>query len=339
MKRFYSFIKLLLLIAVIVLAISIMFYESTKDDLINYDRYDGLTNLVNSYDSAKAFILYDPYTREAGIKIENFRNDFTGVFKSAFTNMSNMIRNRGFYDSIYLYILTKKMTGMDGLVDRYLTGMTSFKDFIIIDSKNNILYKFSSNNIIPAYRDYHSLVNIYYTNDYLVISVKYDNPLDLDIETAAVFDTGIIIKKIKETDYNAFFLIEGKIYKNSDFNIDFIKESLKDIKAGKKFTYGNKIIETFPISISGLSIGTLGVIYPSRGIEEVFLLVLKILALLIIIFVLLAVDRLITNSIKRKKSKVRQVKKKEAEAIENEENEKNLDWLENYIKSEEKDEK
>ena len=332
MMLIYSYLKIILLGIIIAASFSILFYETTKNDIINYDQSGNITNIINLYETVKGFILYDPYSIDTGVKIESFRNDFIGIFKSAVTNVTAMTGSKSFYDYIYLYILSAKMPGMDALADRYFSGLTFFKDFFIIDSNNNILYKHSSNTIVPFYRVFNSPVNAYYTNDYLIIGVKYDNPLDLEIEADAVYDTDIILKKIKDADFNTFFLTEKKIYKNSNFNTDFIKDSLKEIKTGKKFTYESKIIETFPININGTYIGTLGVIYPGRTLGDFFLLFLKILALLIIIAGLLVSDHLITAWLKERKKGKNSDRKKNVELIMNEENEKNLDWLENYIK-------
>lgn len=338
MMRIYAYFKLLLLSALIVLAFSVLFYESTKDDLIDYS-HSGLTGLIGAYNVFKDLILFDPYARETDSKIENFTNDFIGTFKSAVTNVTAITKDRNFYDCIYLYIMTKKMTGMDELTGRYFAGLNSFRDFYIIDSNNNILYKRSSNNLVPVYLGFHDHVNVYFTNDDLIIGLKYENPLDMDIEAAAVYDTGLILKKIKETDFETFFFTDEKIYKNSDFNTDFIKDSLQEIKTGKKFTHDNKTFETFQINISGAYIGTLGIVYPVRSFGDIFILILKALMFILFVCGIVMADRYISVWIKNRKVNAKAVRKKEAEALVNEENEKNLHWLEDYVKkSEDKNE-
>lgn len=56
MKRLYSLIKFIILIAVIVCALSVLFYESTKDALINYGETGSITNLVNAYKNVREFV-------------------------------------------------------------------------------------------------------------------------------------------------------------------------------------------------------------------------------------------------------------------------------------------
>ena len=161
----------------------------------------------------------------------------------------------------------------------------------------------------------------------------------MDIEAAAVYDTGLILKKIKETDFETFFFTDEKIYKNSDFNTDFIKDSLQEIKTGKKFTHDNKTFETFQINISGAYIGTLGIVYPVRSFGDIFILMFKALMFILFLCGIVMADRYISVWIKNRKVNAKAVRKKEAEALVNEENEKNLHWLEDYVKkSEDKNE-
>ncbi len=340
MLKLYYFFKLILLSIVILLFLSIFFYESTKDDLINYSEVPFLKSPLDTYLSVKDFIFYDPNVHDTGLKINKFRKEFGLIFDSAITSVSNIMNDRSFYDNIYFYILSRKMAGMDELVGKFLSPVPSFRDFFIIDSNRNILYRTGTNTLNPGYQGFTSRINIFFTNEYIVIAGKYENPLDLDIEAEAVFDTGVIINKIKETEMKTFFIINGKIYKNSDFSTDFIKDVMRNKITGGRFIKDSRIVDSYPVSLAGSYIGTLGFVYPDRSLEAAFLLAFKIISIGAILILLFILDRFLVKSLKIKKENVKQIKNITKPGVDEEDDGNHLDWLENYVKkSEEKNEK
>ncbi len=336
MLKVYRFFKLIIISAAALTILAVLFYETTKENLINYQKIKPLTNWIQRYQSIKEFVFYDPYYHNISLKVQNAHLEFEKLFDSALNSMTNLTADKSFYVNIYYYMMSKKMKEMTGLARQYFGNIPSFKDLIIIDSKKNILYQLNSNTIIPEYYNSSDRISAVITNDMICLIKKYENPLDLDIEIVEVLDSSVIIQKIKEIGFETFFIMNDKIYKNADFKIDIIKDIQKDIKSNKKYISGSKIIDTYTVFINNSYIGTLGIIYPNRGIGSVLFIVLKIFILLLIAGILFIIDRSIEKRLGLRKMK--KIKKDRAE--ESKENDTHLEWLENYVqKNEEKNDK
>ena len=284
--------------------------------------------IVRNYELTGDFLFYDPYNINILSKIDIKKKEFN-ILISKIDHLSNIIYNKSFIEEMFIFAVSKKMNKMESIIQNNFVNDPFFNDFIIIDNKKNLLYKYGSTSFIEDYYNFSEILKLKSFGDRFGIIEKYDDEnLDINLEIIALYKNDIILKKLKEFDFPAFFLMDNILYKNVSGIPSIVKNSFLTISNKVKSLDGFQLFETYPVIYQKIYLGNLGIIYPARSMGSIILSIFKILIFLVIVFILVLIDRVLTIKFKRLETEAhnKALKKKDDPG-----DEKHLDWIENYI--------
>ncbi len=340
MKIIYRILKIgfISLISIIILAGFMIKFSSDElsDSLKNISFFNFSHNLM---EKSINFFLIDSYKKNIIDKYENYRKDFEEKISSKIEKFLSIKNEKEFIDAIFFYTVSKSSKEFS----TFFSEMKDFKDLIIIDRNNNLVYKLKDFpfplNFTKIQKDFELKIQ----NGELVISENYtDNTLDLNFLISAIIDTTDIKSFIKNSPFLMAYVYEENTIRNEKFPQNWLSEiNLKESTTVYKGIYNLKI---FPLFYNSIYIGSIAISYPLRDFASISLLALKIILLLIIIFSIYEIDRFIESKLtkidvrRKQRSQEKRIRKmKEIPEEIEKEYEQSLSWVEKYIEKTEKE--
>lgn len=292
---------------------------------------------VRNWEVAGRFFLNDPNTRDILAKIDESRGSFNAMMDGMADNVSGVVGERVFVQEIFGYLMSKKMPGIETLVRSRLGTNFYFRDFVILDSAKNVVYKWGGTAFPLEFHDFPGQIRLEYLDGDIAFEVRYvDDSVDADLEVFAVYSGEWIQKALMDFNFPAFFAVNGGIYSSVGEVPDDIRTRL--VKASNRVSalQGFDNYEGTPVVWQKTMLGNLGVVYPARSAVSYLLILLKLAGAALLVVILAAIDHAIVRVI-RENEGVRPSRRRSGKPGEAAEEEKHLDWIEHFIEgSEEK---
>ncbi len=339
MKLLYRFIKYTFIICILAIAIPgiIMNYSGFEsNELLKFDYFNFSHKIVKSTEN---FFINDNYKKNIISKVESNREEFSKLLKQKIDKFKSIINDKDFIDAIFMSTVTKTTKPLIN----YFSTFREFKDIIIIDKNNNLIYKIKDIPFPLSYTKITKEFEIKNLNKEIVISQNYiDNTLDINFQLSAILDKTEINNFIKNSSFFMAYIYEENSIKNDKFPEVWLqninpKEELNLYKG----IYNLKIS---PLYFDSIYLGSIAISYPVRDLGSILMFILKLLMTIIILLSIYEFDKFIENKLTgldiRRKQRLQQKKLKKSKEIPEEiekEYEKSLNWVEKYIaKTEEK---
>lgn len=339
MKLLYEILKYAIIILILSIAIPGL--------IINYSDFDSkeLTNLPYfnfSQKTVKAienFFINDNYKKNILSKVELYREEFSKLLISRIEKFKSIKNDKDFIDAMFMFTVTKNTKPLEN----YFSTFTEFKDIIIIDKNNNLIYKIKDLPFPLTYTKIAKEIEIKNLNKEIVISQNYnDNTLDINFQISGILDNSEIKNFIKNSPFLMAYIYEENIIKNDKFPQIWLQNlnSKEELNLYK----GIYNLRISPLYLQSIYAGSIVISYPVRDLGSILIFILKLLMAIIIILSIYELDKFIENKLTGadivRKQRLQQRKLRKSKEISEEmekEYEKSLNWIEKYIeKTEEK---
>ncbi|MCX7820244.1 MAG: hypothetical protein N2258_01040 [Brevinematales bacterium] len=339
MKIIYKIIKYGLIIFILLITIPgiiIKYSDFQEKENLNIPYFNFSYKIIEGFET---FFINDNYKKNILTKVEMFKEEFSKLLTKKIEKFNSIKNDKNFIDAIFMFTVTKNTKSLIN----YFSTFTDFKDIIIIDKNNNLIYKIKDFPFPLSYTKISKEFEIKNFNKEIVISQNYfDNTLDISLQISGIIDNSEIKNFIKNSPFLMAYILDENIIKNDKFPQIWLqninpKEEINIYKG----IYNLKIS---PLYIDTIYIGSIAISYPVRDLGSILIFILKLLMVIIILLSLYELDKFIENRLTgldiTKKQRLQQKKLKKSKEIPEEmekEYEKSLNWVEKYIeKTEEK---
>lgn len=348
MLLFYRIVRTSLYALLVILVAFVLFFENIRDSRPT-GAMSAFAPSLAFYESVRGAVLYDPYDAEVLSKVRSSSDEFKKQIYLIANSVSDLITNADFYNNVFIFMVSKKAEGIEGLIDRVFTNMPSFMDLVILGKDQDVVYKHGSASFTADYFNT--------TNDRAVISLDReiavlgsykDATLDSEIRIIALFNSETIAAGLKEFPYPAFLIISNRMYRNSGILPDIIRNIQQNLNDEREYYTGLTVVQTYNITVQNTRIGTLGVAYPARNIVSVILILLKIALFILLALAWIAFDRALRKRVRKAEVRDRErqamipkqnPRKKEVTPEQEEaETDMRLDWIQDYVSDQNKPE-
>ncbi|MGC8765226.1 MAG: hypothetical protein ACP5QT_05005 [Brevinematia bacterium] len=322
----YSLISIVLLIIVGGMVVNTFNYE--EKDLNPYLR---LTSSILS--NIEKWFLKDDYKENIILKIEKYKNEFDNLISERVSKFASLKKNNEFLESIFVYFVSKNPEKLN----EFFSKFPEFKDVIIIDRKNNLIYKKSDVAYQLSWLNFNEEIEITNINNDVILLQNYsDKSFDVDLQIAAILDSEELKTFLKTSSFPASYVVGSKVIKNDRFPESWLKGL--NLLESQKVYKGMYNIAVFPLLDKGSYYGSLVMLYPVRDFGSILILLLKVLLFLIVILSLYELDRFLEGKISKinvtHKQRLQMKRLKKASNLSDKsdlEYEKSLDWVGKYI--------
>lgn len=331
MRILYRILKICLVLFILLIIVCGMLIKTFNFDENNLNFILKMSGTV--LETFEKWVFKDEYKDNILHRVEKYKNEFDNFIKKRVTEFEKLKSDNKFLESIFIYIVSKNPEKLND----YFSGLSQFKDIIIIDKNNNPVYKESDVSYQISWIDLKNNVEIKDINNEVVLLQNYsDRSFDIDFQIAAILDSDEIISFLKTSTFPVSYVIGNKILHNEKFHERWLKGL--NLTNSQKIYKGIYNISVFPIFENSIYIGSFVILYPVRDIGNILILTMKILLLIIFVLSIYELDKFIEgklNSINVAKKQRLQMRKIKSNRIdENEldnEYEKSLDWVSKYI--------
>lgn len=339
MKLLYKILKYTIVVLILSIAIPGM--------IINYSDLDSKEFLTFPYfsisqkviKSIENFFINDNYKKNILSKVELYREEFAKLLLSRIEKFKSIKNDKNFIDAIFMFTVTKNTKPLAN----YFSTFAEFKDIIVIDKNNNLIYKVKDIPFPLTYTKTTKEFDIKNLNKEIIISQNYnDNTLDINFLISGILDEFEIKNFIKNSPFLMAYIYEENIIKNEKFPQIWLQNlnPKEDINIYK----GIYNLRISPLYIESIYSGSIVISYPVRDLGSILIFILKLLMAIIIILSIYEFDKFIENKLTGadivRKQRLQQRKLRKSKEIPEEmekEYEKSLNWVEKYIeKTEEK---
>lgn len=337
--KFYRFLRgsLFILLTLYLLAgiagdISPKLYEQMTST-------EALKSVFKPYEGFKSYLAEDPYQKGTLYAVEQEKSFLENHFLDRAEQLTNLISSSHFNEQIFSYLVFGKIADLDPTTISYFEDYEDFEDFLLVSEEGDLIYKYGQKSL-PV-RFYETPTELFLSNlgsGYAILYTVDDDVLDAVYQAMAVFETDGINERLTLSEFPAFIYFSGKLYSNESFDTDDFFDHRQDLLELRKVKMRLKQIESWDLTLSGLPYATLGMQYPIRSFGNYLLIFAKYLALIALLFALFALDRLLTNSMKKNKISREEgkflkptAKSKKNDDL-NEKLEEDMNWVDSYIK-------
>lgn len=340
MLKFYQILRTVYLASLVLLLVLVMIMENIHSTRpVSPDS----TN-VSLYETARAIVLYDPYDADVLLRVNASSLNFKKNFHLIANSVSDLITNAGFYNNVFIFMVSKKAEGISGLISQVFTNIPSFSDLVIIDRDRNVIYKHGNASITIGDFDITNDRGILLLDREIAVLGKYrDATLDNEIRIVALFSTETVANSLKEFPYPAFLIISNRMYRNAGILPDIIRTVQQNLSDEREYYTGLTVVRTYNITAQNMRLGMLGIAYPARSVASILLIVLKIIAAALVLLALFGVDRSLRKRIRKAEARKKEnrsmavprqkTRKKETTPEEEEAAiDMRLDWFQDYVK-------
>jgi cbb3-type cytochrome oxidase subunit 3 len=338
MSKIYHVLKVLFILMLILILGSFLFYNNAKKSHFNSNNNAILKWNHDNYQFLKDLIFYDPYQKDIVSRLDREQSDLKNLFYSLPQGLSNLTSRKEFYNSVFIYMVSKKIEGIDALVRTEFGTNAAFKDLVIIDKDKNIIYKYGTTGFTTDYYSATNGIEARFIGNLPAFIQKYNDPtMDYNLEIIVFMDPDSLLSVMKESNFPSFVSMNGQLYQNSPELTNILGQIKLDLKTEKDIDVGINVVKTYTVSFNNLNLAAFAVAYPARSLGSSVLMLLKVLLLIFILAVLIIFDRLIEKKLTRiHQSKMKRIERKSnpaADAQEDLEETKRLDWITHCIEN------
>ena len=286
------------------------------------------------------FMINDDYKKNILSKLEETKIGFNNFFYKEILNFTEIKKDKDFIEATFLYIVSKNSSQLNNY---FLKLKDSFKDIIIIDKKNTLIYKISDTPYPLSYLTLKKEIELKQVNKNLAFIQNYIDPsLDINFQIIGIPNSEKFVKFFKNPSFPMAYIFDDFLVRSDKFPESWLKNlNLLDEQNIYKGLY-NLMIS--PIIKEGNYLGTYALVYPSRNLGSMLILVLKILIIIILFLSIFEINRFIEKKLTTvdvvAKQRLQERRIKRSKNIPEEmdkECEKSLEWISKYIeKTEEK---
>jgi hypothetical protein len=335
MKIIYRIFKFSLIIALFCIIISgLLFNYFLKDNKkireIRFFEFSG-----NIVEITKDFFIKNLDENETTLKVEKEIESLKEFLVERLKFFISLKEDKTFVEHLFIYIVSKNPKEFNSYFTE--SKLTGFKDFIIIDRSQNVIFKYG-NTIYPLnFFKLSSEVEIRtIEKDIVFLENYYDKTIDFEIQMVGIIDEKVLTQKLRDSGFPACYILGNKLYKNERFPQSWIKD-YEIVKEKKRIYKGMYNLLLVPVTFSNIYIGAIGIVYPGKDMGNFLILILKIILLLIVSFLIFEIDAYFEKKFNKKEIEKKYIiqqkqlkKKKEEENLEAD-YEKSLEWVGKYI--------
>lgn len=314
-------------------------YEVTADQSAEYEKDPALNSLIRGYQSIKSFALTDPYYQNVQEQVDQARENLEKNFTSIAAKMGKLVEDPEFTNQLFVFLVSKKVDGIEKLVRSSMSDEPLFRDLLIVDRNRNVLYKYGNSPLTPDFFPTSNRFDVVeQPGEPILIQTYRDNTLDYEVELLGLYDWNSLSMVQKKLPYASAVIYGKNVYSHG--SVPRLDEFAQNPASERTLHSGLQLMESSRILYQGKPIATMVLAYPARSVGSHFLLLIKVLVLVLVVIGLIGLDRFIIKklikddawkkTLKEKPSAVREETPEEA-AIE----ESSLEWFEKYVEGNE----